>query len=198
MPTCVLQNWKTRWFRLVNGMLEYYYVVDEEQFRLKGSINVAATRVEALTVDDYGKEHSFCVTSTFNRDFLVAAAPTAEKQEWWVRVLSHVSKCALHKKGTLEKRMGGIRKVRCVLRAVNISSPSGMTHLHVDPAQNWKPRFMVLSGPELLYFNQEEGKQLGKVLVAGAMITELLPGEVGGARYAFEVVTDSKTLTLKV
>lgn len=110
-PLCakLAQNWKTRWFRLVNGMLEYYYVVDQEQFRLKGSINVAHARVQALTVEDYGQENSFCITR--NREFLVAAAPTLEKQAWWVRVLTNVSKASLEKKGVLEKRMG-LRKVR--------------------------------------------------------------------------------------
>ena len=105
------QNWKVRWFRLVNGMLQYYYVVDEDQFRLKGSVNVAHTRIQPLTEDDYGKEHSFCVTSNYSREFLVAAAPTAEKQQWWVRILTHVSQAALQRTGTLEKRMKGLRKV---------------------------------------------------------------------------------------
>lgn len=92
-------------------MLEYYYVVNEEQFRLKGSINVAQTRVQALTVEDYGQANSFCITNTDTREFLVAAAPTPAKQEWWVRVLDNVSKAALHHEGVLEKRMG-LRKVR--------------------------------------------------------------------------------------
>lgn len=64
--------------------------------------------------------------------------------------------------------------------------------------QNWKPRHFELNGPELMYFQESGGKLLGKVMVPGCVVMELLPGEVGGARYAFEISTDSKSLIVKV
>ena len=69
----------------------------------------------------------------------------------------------------------------------------------VSARQNWKKRYFVLNGPELLYFQAKDGKQLGKLLLPGCGVQELLPGEVGGARYAFEVesAVDGKVLTLK-
>ena len=62
-----------------------------------------------------------------------------------------------------------------------------------DP-QNWKRRHFILNGPELLYFQPhpkpEEGKLgtlLGSLSLPGCTAHALLPEEIGGALYAFEV-----------